>query len=392
MQFGFIEGGSCNFAKIQVWYNAFTTGANKSLLIDIKNEFDSINRNKLREMIEKDFQKEERALILSFIDIYDTIEIDIQGEKIFPTKGGPQGSSIIPSLFCYYLNNNMTNINIKENISIQAYADDIIIQANSIKDLTETYSLIKASLSKIDLIINPEKCELLSNSKEDYIFDDETGITITTKQNAKYLGLKINNSGIAEQIIEEKVFGQVKSKLNKYHFLTRLSRIRLFKTYMISKVNHLLPLIALNGHLQESWKYIRRIIFRDILRAQTSPLESMVTLGLGYYNIIIKPILKIIEKFEIFQSHAPRQNFLIEAAKKALTHWKSLEQKIPKEIDQTIDKLLKGEIWLNSKEMDILNYNNLGEGLFKNSNEIKEIKDARSLKYPNYIRTQRYMK
>ena len=153
----------------------------------------------------------------------------------------------------------MTNINIKEKISIQAYEDDIIIQANSIEDLTETYSTIKASLSKIDLIINPEKCELLSNSKEDYILDDETVITITTKQNAKYLGQKINNIVIAEQIIEEKVFGQVKSKLNKYHFLTRLSRIRLFKTYMTSKVNHFLQLIALNRNLQKNWKCIRRI-------------------------------------------------------------------------------------------------------------------------------------
>ena len=57
MQFGFIEERNCKLAKIQVWYNSFTTGVNKSLLIDIKKAFDSINRNKLREMIEKIFKK-----------------------------------------------------------------------------------------------------------------------------------------------------------------------------------------------------------------------------------------------------------------------------------------------------------------------------------------------
>ena len=73
---------------------------------------------------------------------------------------------------------------------MQAYADDIIIQANSIEELTGTYDTIKASLPKIGIVINPEKSELLSNSKEDYIFDDEAGISLTTKHNAKYLGYK----------------------------------------------------------------------------------------------------------------------------------------------------------------------------------------------------------
>ena len=154
---------------------------------------------------------------------------------------------------------------------------------------------------------------------------------------------------------------------------------------MISKVNHLLPLISLNGHLQESWKCIRKIIFRDILRTQTSPLESMVTLGLGYYNIIIKPILKIIEKSKTFNNQTSQQNFLIKAAKKTLAYWKNLEQKLPQEIEVTINKLLNNEIWINAKEMDLLIYNNLGARLFRNSNEINVIKDIRSLKYPNYL-------
>ena len=73
------------------------------------------------------------------------------------------------------------------------------------------------------------------------------------------------------------------------------------------------------------------------------------------HHHIIKLILKIIEKFQIFRSHIPIQNFLIESSKRALTHWKGLVQKLPKEINQTIDKSLKGEVWLNTKEMDKLN-------------------------------------
>ena len=127
---------------------------------------------------------------------------------------------------------------------------------------------------------------------EDIIIDKRANKSIKTSPHTKYLGQKINAEGLTEQIIADKLFGKLKSKLYKIRFLTRLTRIRLFKTYMISKVNHLLPIITLNGHLSESWKCIRRIIFRDILKTQTSPLETAVTLGLGYYNIIIRPMIK----------------------------------------------------------------------------------------------------
>ena len=238
-------------------------------------------------MLEKDFE-----LITGFIDIYDSLEVDIIGEKIYPTKGGPQGSSIVPILFCYYLNNAIKNLKLKENVKLQAYADDMIIQSDNIEDLTETFANLKQILAKYDLIINPEKCELLSNTASDIIVDGETGTIISAKENVKYLGQKINYQGETEDIIENKLFGPLKSK----YFLSRLTRIRIFKTYMISKINHLLPLISLNGYLEQSWKCIRKIIFRDILKAQTTPLESAITLGLGYYNIIIRPMMKIIDR------------------------------------------------------------------------------------------------
>ena len=92
-------------------------------------------------MLEKDFE-----LITGFIDIYDSLEVDIIGEKIYPTKGGPQGSSIVPILFCYYLNNTIKNLKLKENLKLQAYADDMIILSVNIKDLSETFANLKQIL------------------------------------------------------------------------------------------------------------------------------------------------------------------------------------------------------------------------------------------------------
>ena len=85
---------------------------------------------------------------------------------------------------------------------------------------------------------------------------------------------------------------------------------------MLSKVNHLLPLISLNGHLEQIWKCIRKIIYRDILKTQTTPLESLITLGIGYYNLIIRPIMKMIEREYNFLKNDDHLESLKSAAKK----------------------------------------------------------------------------
>jgi len=386
IQYGFLEGGDCNLAKLMVWYNTSQKGVKKHLLIDIKKAFDSINRSKLKKMIIDDFNEEISELLISFLEIYDTIEIDILGTKIHPTKGGPQGSAIIPVLFCYYLNKALQHVNIKENVCLQAYADDLVIQSNNLEDLKETYDIIKEALKTYDLIINPEKCELLTEDINDKIIDEDENIEIIVRNEVKYLGQKINAEGLTEQIIEDKLFGKMKSKLYKIRFLTRLTRIRLFKTYMITKVNHLLPSITLNGHLSESWKCIRRIIFRDILKTQTSPLETAVTLGLGYYNIIIRPMIKAIEReFNFFKENSHLE-FLQNAAKKALTHWKILEQKIPESVEKEIEEMINGNKWYTTIELDKIIYNSMANRLILNSGvKSLTIFDSRSLKYPNYL-------
>ena len=60
-------------------------------------------------MIEKDFKGNEKDIFLNFIDIYDSISLNILGAIIYPTRGCPPGSSIVPLLFCYYINHAIMN-------------------------------------------------------------------------------------------------------------------------------------------------------------------------------------------------------------------------------------------------------------------------------------------
>ena len=112
----------------------------------------------------------------------------------------------------------------------------------------------------------------------------------------------------------------------------------------------------------------------------------MVTLGLGYYNIIVKPILKMMERDYLFFINNSSLDFMKEAAKKSLIHWKTIEQKIPKEVESKIDEMIDNTNWHSTHELDKLIYNNMGNRLIRNSQD-KEmtINDTRCLKYPNYL-------
>jgi len=111
---------------------------------------------------------------------------------------------------------------------------------------------MKNILMRNGLIINPKNCEILTDELSYKIVDEDAGIDITAKNEVKYLGQKINPEGIEEQIIDDKLFVCVKNKLSKLSFLSPLTRIRIFKVYMISKINNLLPIITLNGLLSLS--------------------------------------------------------------------------------------------------------------------------------------------
>ena len=74
--------------------------------------------------------------------------------------------------------------------------------------------------------------------------------------------------------------------LKAYKGFAKCSKIRIFKAYLISKISHLLPIIALTGNLETNWKCIRKIIFNNILNRNTLPLETAMTMGIGYYNIM----------------------------------------------------------------------------------------------------------
>ena len=156
-------------------------------------------------------------------------------------------------------------------------------------------NFIHDMIEELNLELNLNKCELLSENEKDTITDKKTGIKLKAIKTAKYLGQTINNQGETLNIIDTYNYSSITKTIKKVvNHISLKSKIQLFNVYIKSKFAHLIPMIALTGNLELTWKKIRSTIFKDLLERKTIPGETCTLLGLSFYSIIIKSILKLL--------------------------------------------------------------------------------------------------
>ena len=67
--------------------------------------------------------------------------------------------------------------------------------------------------------------------------------------------------------------------LKDFSNLTRKDKLRLLQIYMRSKINHLIPMIAVAGDITKSWRLIRSTLFLDINYSNTTLKELFSAFG-----------------------------------------------------------------------------------------------------------------
>ena len=389
-QFGFRPKSDCGLAKAMIFYNAQKYKYNKALLIDIKKAYDTVNLEILEKIIDKTFINQNiKTLLLNFILFYKGLILIINDTEIHTTRGLPQGSSLSPIFFNLYINDILKELNRDKDVHTQAYADDIIIQSNNLQKLQNSYDQAKTEFKKIGLEINPEKCELITDNESETIIDsnnNEEIIEIKGVKSAKYLGQIINEHGVPTKNITEVNFGHIKSILIKQGDLTKTSKIRIFQVYMRSKINHLLPLIILTGGIETTWKTIRKFIFDNIIEYKTLPRESASVFGLGYYELIIRPIKKLIERNYEYTKNEDEDKMLNDSLKDAFKFWLIAEPKHNDNINELIVNNIEGTKKSNLKELDEALKDEKIERIFRNHNIKKEIvNNLKKVKSPSII-------
>ena len=136
--------------------------------------------------------------------------------------------------------------------------------------------------------INTKKYELITNNIGEKITNIKTDETVPCTQQAKYLGQILNENGEPTSIITKEQLGSIGKTIGiSNKSIPIRTHIKIFKTWMKSKINHLLPIIALTKGIFESWKNIRKVIFTPIMNRLTLPLKAASLMGLSFLETFV---------------------------------------------------------------------------------------------------------
>ena len=165
-----------------MYYKAIKDKYDKIILIDLKKAFDMVDRKILKNIIENKIENQIiKKITLNIIELYDTININIEGNDIYSTRGIPQGSAHGPLFFCMYIDEILDNINKIDNIHCQAFIDDIVLLSNDKQLLKDSFENIIQDLTKLKMELNMQKCEYISSEENDELIINDHKYTSLNK-------------------------------------------------------------------------------------------------------------------------------------------------------------------------------------------------------------------
>ena len=160
--------------------------------------------------------------------------------------------------------------------------------------------------------------------------------------------------------------------------------VKLFKTYMKSRINHIIPLISLSNGTEESWANIRVIIFNQIIQRMALPREAEALIGISYCVTFIKPMLKLRQRYHQNKNDQLKQ-YITKALHKAMLTWIKTEPNLRPEIIEQINKEINSIEQIEEKDWKQLVNNQAFLRLFKNDIPEQVKSKINKLKLPNIL-------
>ena len=125
---------------------------------DIKGFFDTINQDKLIELVRKRVKDKK---VIELLNGFLKQGINIDGEELAPaTEGTPQGGVISPLLANIYLHQ-LDEIVTKQGYQMVRYADDFVILCRTQQEAEQALNLVHEVMINIELELHPEKTHIV---------------------------------------------------------------------------------------------------------------------------------------------------------------------------------------------------------------------------------------
>lgn len=233
-QVGFVRGFSTNFNLTRLLNNIWKIKKKKKkrkpifmLFVDFKGAYDSVNRNYMYEILQRNniLNSNELQLLKFF---HSKAEIWYDDASCKSKAGVPQGSNISPLLFNIVLNELMIKLKerLRNRVDLYGYADDLLIVAKDLESIKSTIDTIKLWGKESNLKLNKKKCGLIILfDKKEYFkeVNDIEGVPRVTSY--KYLGLIIDDK-LKFDIHIKKMRKKIRFICTKLRFLFKKSSIK----------------------------------------------------------------------------------------------------------------------------------------------------------------------
>ena len=243
-------------------------------------------------------------------------------------------------MFIFFINDILTTMEDRyPTTHRQAFVDYLFLNTHSTLTLQIAVSTLVTELETNDLQLNPGKCEVLTDDLGDSITIGDQ--LLQTKTETKYIGQLIDNKAQPKVYLKESAFGPFYDLLRSFGDVSKLTRIRLFNVYSKSMISHHLVVVCLGEpeHIRDTWKLIRKVIFRTVLQKDTSPKECMAFYKLGFYEVLIRPLIKF-STLPFFASKQQEYEELRTSISKCLQLWISEEENLSQPVLSHISSLI----------------------------------------------------
>ena len=164
------------------------------LLIDLQKSYDSVDRQKLLNIIDSRARTESDKRISHLIRmLHENNEIMVGQEMINLNFGIAQGSVLAPYLFNIYLEEALNSCDVFKELIVRkdllAYADDITMFTKNDMEIGRVVQGFRQMEQLFNMRINLKKCEILRIKGGNNNIKQIEGIEV--KDNVKYLGMRL---------------------------------------------------------------------------------------------------------------------------------------------------------------------------------------------------------
>jgi RNA-directed DNA polymerase len=164
--YGFRPGRSCHDALRRV-SGQLAEGSTYVVDIDIQGYFDTINQERLMQLLSEDVSD---GRVLEIIERFLKAGVHEDGVWEMSETGTPQGGVISPLLSNLYLDE-LDHLMESRGYAMTRYADDMVILCQSAAEAEQALACVKEWMAKVSLHLHPEKTRLVDMSEVDAHFD-----------------------------------------------------------------------------------------------------------------------------------------------------------------------------------------------------------------------------